>query len=155
MDHRLLIAMNNFQMNLQLELSVRRIETYPCTDADRKLRRKLKRQRGLACEACQSSLPIEQLFAHHIFQTRIHPELAREPLNMIVLCTSCHSSVSNAEKIAGSAAIHFYSRLPVEVRRRHVPYVESKAHASSALISALRRGDELYWNDRAVRDLTK
>jgi len=107
------------------------------------------------CELCGEAFPLEQLSIHHILETRIYPEFAREPLNMLVLCARCHSSVTHCEHFAGSTAMHFYSTLSAAVRLRHLPFLESAVPASAALISAFRLGDSMFWSDLAVRDLTR
>ncbi len=61
----------------------------------------MKEERGSACEVCNIALPLEQLSVHHMLETRIYPEFAREPLNMIVLCSHCHSTLADAEGALG------------------------------------------------------
>jgi hypothetical protein len=138
---------------LNAEPPIRHLRPYRCTSADIRLRRALKIERGVACEACTHSFALEQLSVHHILEARIYPEFAREPLNMIVLCSSCHSSVTAAERFAASVVMHFYSALPAAVRQRHLPFLTGRA--SDALCSAFQFGDEWFWNDRAVDDLTR
>jgi hypothetical protein len=133
--------------------SIRRLQPYRCTRADTRVRRALKVERGSACEACGHAAPLEQLSVHHILETRIHPEFAREPLNMLVLCSRCHSSVTTSERFAASLVMHFYSSLPAAVRERHLPFVS--CYASETLCSAFRSGDSYFWSDRAVDDLTR
>ena len=113
----------------------------------------MKLERDSACEACGLAFALEQLCVHHILETRIFPEFAREPLNMIVLCFPCHSSITNSEGFAASIVMLFYSELPPAVRQRHLPFVS--AYGSPALASAFRLGDPYFWNDRAVDDLTR
>jgi len=74
-------------------------------------------------------------------------------MNMLILCPHCHSSVTNAERFAGSLLMHFYSALPAHVRNRHLEFVT--ANGSAALSSAFRVGDVHFWSDRAVDDLTR
>jgi hypothetical protein len=118
-------------------------------------RRAVKKERGSVCEVCAVALPLEQLSVHHILETRIYPEFAREPLNMLMLCGRCHSSVTYSEHFAASTAMHFYSTLSAVVRQRHLPFLENTVPASAALISAFRSGDSMYWSDIAVEDLTR
>src|SRR5437899_268075 len=129
--------------------SIRRLQPYRCTRADIRVGRALKLARGSMCEDCGHALPPEQLSMHHIFETRIHPEFAREPLNMLVLCSRCHSSVTASEGFAASVVMHFYSALPAPVRERHLPFVS--CHASDALCSAFRSGDTYFWGGPCSR----
>jgi len=147
--------MSSIQAHLDLRPSVRRLRRYRCTKADVRARRAVKQERGSACEVCNIALPLERLSIHHILETRIYPEFARERLNMIVLCSHCHSLVTHSEHFAGSTAMHFYSTLSGPIRQRHLPFLESAVPASSALISAFRSGDSLHWSDLAVTDLTR
>ena len=147
--------MSSVQSHLPLAPTVRRLRPYRCTRADVRARRAVKEERGSVCELCEVALALEQLSVHHILETRIYPEFAREPLNMLVLCGRCHSSVTRCEHFAGSTAIHFYSTLSATVRRRHLPFLEITVPASAALISAFRSGNSMYWSDLVVRDLTR
>jgi hypothetical protein len=149
------LVMTGFQTHLDLKLSVCRLKGYECTKADSRIRQGLKTERGLVCEKCQVKLPVEELAIHHIIETRIHPEYAREPLNMIVLCPKCHSEVTEAERFGISSVCLFCSSLPAEIRERHVAFLERTAAASPEIVGAFRAGNSDYWNDRVVRDLTR
>lgn len=132
---------------------IRRLRPYRCNAADTRIRRAVKLQRGSVCEACALPFALHQLCVHHILEARIYPEFARDPLNMLVLCSRCHSSVTKAERFAASLLLHFYSALPAAVRQRHLEFVTS--HASARLSSAFRMGNADFWGDRAVDDLTR
>jgi|GEM_PF-6220522 len=135
------------------EQPIRQFRPYRCRQADIRIRRAVKVERGSTCEACGQASPIEQLCVHHILETRIYPEFAREPLNMLVLCRSCHSSMTSAEGFAASLVMQFYSGLSTVVRQRHLPFLSK--HASPTLASAFQVGNVWFWNDRAVDDLTR
>ena len=80
--------MSSAQSHLPLSSDVRRLQPYRCTRADARIRRAVKQERGSACESCGQSFALEQLCVHHIFETRTHPEFAREPTHMLVLVLS-------------------------------------------------------------------
>ena len=143
------------QTQPSLEPSVRVVQKYKCTKADARIRRTVKEQRGKRCECCSGSFLIQQLQVHHILETRIYPEHAREPFNMIVLCACCHSKITQAETFAAAAIMHFYSCLPAEIRQRHLSFLESAPHVPSEIVVAFRSGNATYWEDRLVRDLTR
>jgi len=147
--------MNNSQNSARAEISVRKIQPYKCTEADRKIRRGLKIERGLICENCQVKPPSEKLAVHHILETRCYPEYAREPLNMIVLCPKCHSEITNAERFGTSMICLFYSSLPAKIRERYVSFLAKELAASSAIVVAFQSGNFNHWNDKAIRDLTR
>lgn len=136
-----------------LTSNIRKLQRYRSTRLDLRIRNEVKQERGGLCEACAISIPLAQLAVHHIFEARIYPELARERLNMLVLCARCHSRVTFAERFAGSTLLLFYSSLPILVRQRHLPFVST--HGSAALCSAFRDGDSESWNALAVKDLTR
>ena len=134
---------------------MRNICTYKVTAADAKIRRKVKAERGSVCESCQVKLDLEKLHVHHILETRLYPELAREPLNMIVLCQSCHQEITDAERFATSLIMNFYSQLRSEIRQRHVPFLESVSDRSKLLPQVFREGGSDKWNAAAIRDITR
>jgi len=135
------------------EQPIRHLRPYRCTRAYNRIRRAVKADRGSTCEACAQPLSLDQLCVHHILETRIYPEFAREPVNMLVLCRACHLSVTRADQFASSLLMHFYSALPVVVRQHHLPFLSK--HASPMLVSAFQLGNVWFWNDRAVEDLTR
>jgi hypothetical protein len=145
--------MSDAQSHLSLAPEVRRLRPYRRKRADVRIRRAVKLESGAKCEACSDAFALEQLFAHRIFETRSHPELARKPLNMLALCSRCHSSVTLSEHFAASMLIHFYSELPAAIRQRHHPFVV--IHGLPALCSAFRTGNNDDWNALAVRDFTR
>ena len=147
--------MSRAQIQLKLNPPLRRIEKYRPTKADARIRRAVKQGRGLICESCKAAFPAQQLAIHHIFETRIYPELAREPLNMIVLCPHCHSRITWGEGYSTSLALHFYAELSSDVRLRHIPFLVSQSRTPEALLAAFRSGNKEYWNSQAVRDLTR
>ena len=148
-------AVDSTEQNLRPEPTVRRLRSYRCTKADIRIRRAVKEERGSTCEACEGKFPLERLSVHHILETRIYPEFARQSLNMLVLCSKCHSSITNAEYFAASIAMHFYSTLSMAVRQRHLSFLESLDVVPPALLAAFRSGDSWYWNERAVDDLMR
>jgi HNH endonuclease len=137
------------------DIQMRRLQPYKCTNADRKLRKKLKIERGQICENCQAKPSSEKLAVHHILETRSFPEFAREPLNMIILCPKCHSDITGAERFGTSMICHFYSSLPVKIRERHVAFLERTVVSSPAIIGAFRDGNSDFWNNKAVKDWTR
>jgi hypothetical protein len=147
--------MNSSENNAGPEIPVRKLQPYKCTNADKRIRREIKVERGLACERCHATSPAEKLAVHHILETRSFPEFAREPLNMIVLCSECHSEVTEAERFGTSMICRFYSSLPAKIRERYVVFLKKRLGASSAIVEAIRSGNSDYWNDKAVRDWTR
>ena len=135
--------------------AIRRIETYRCKTADRRIRSAVKETRGFVCERCRISFPADRLAVHHIFETRIYPELARDPLNMLILCAGCHSAVTAAERFAGSMLMRFYAALPRDIRERHLSYLQDRLHTAPTLLAAFRGGDVERWADRVIADLTR
>src|SRR4051794_35719621 len=103
--------MSDTQKQLELTPTIRRLRPYRCTDKDVRLRRAIKVERGATCESCNTTVPLERLSVHHILEARMYPEHARNPFNMLVLCSACHASVTAAERFAASLLLHFYSML--------------------------------------------
>jgi 5-methylcytosine-specific restriction endonuclease McrA len=136
-------------------MNVRQISTYKLTDADRRVRKEVKQERGCTCEKCGQLRAPERLHIHHILETRIFPELAREPLNMLVLCERCHAQVSSGEAQAASCRVSFYATLRPEIRMHHSEFLRSTKVASAALLEVFQQGGSDYWNEKAVRDLTR
>jgi hypothetical protein len=143
------------QLQFQLQPIRRRLEKYRCTKADVQFRCAVKRERGKMCEACSAQFPRQQLQIHHILETRIYPEFARERFNVLVLCSRCHSAITWAEAFSASAKLHFYSQLTPAVRNRHFVSLENTGQASPALLSAFRDGNSYFWGDRLVEDLIR
>ncbi|HUA68965.1 MAG TPA: HNH endonuclease signature motif containing protein [Candidatus Saccharimonadales bacterium] len=136
------------------ETEKRVIQAYKITKADHRFRRRLKLERGGVCESCgKSDLP-EKLIAHHILETRIFPEHARNADNVLILCIECHGVISGAEKAFPSLVACFYSKLPLTVRNRHIPFLKQYS-ASKALLDAFTKGNFEFWNGKAVNDLTR
>jgi len=133
---------------------VRLVKTYKPTKADQKLRQRIKQDRGCVCEACgKADLP-EKLIAHHILETRIFPEHARNPDNVLILCIECHGEISGAEKAFSSLVACFYSKLPLAIRQRHLPFLKQYSESKS-LLDAFSHGNFEFWNGKAVNDLTR
>ena len=133
---------------------VRLVKTYKPTKADQRFRQKIKQDRGCACEACGKSDSPEKLLAHHILETRIFPEHARNPDNVLIVCIECHGEISSAEKAFPSMVARFYSKLPLPIRQRHMSFL--KQHSKSkALLDAFSNGDYTFWNGKAINDLTR
>lgn len=122
---------------------------------DQVFRRHVKEERGSRCEQCEREAPLEQLSVHHILETRLYPQFARDRRNVLVLCEKCHASVSEGERFGASMRAHFYSRLPGKIRERHVAFVESQIGPTSAVVCAFKFGNSDYWNGRTVDDLTR
>lgn len=119
--------------------SIRRLVPYRCNKADARIRRAVKLERGPTCESCGRLFATEQLCVHHILETRIFPEHAREPLNMLVLCSRCHSSITASERYAASLVMHFYSALPAPIRQRNLVFLTGRASQTLCSGSKPRR----------------
>jgi hypothetical protein len=135
--------------------SIRRIQTYKPNDRDRAFRKRLKKERGAHCECCGHGFSLEDLQCHHILETRVFPEFAREKLNVLVLCQQCHGNASETEALSGSCRALFYASLPGPVRARHLPWLSQVKDAGPAVLDAFSTGDHERWNEKAVGDLTR
>ena len=52
----------------------------------------IEKARGRVCQECWTPVPKPQkLHADHIYPRSTHPQLALDPRNIRLLCTSCHS----------------------------------------------------------------
>ena len=82
--------------------SVIRIQPYPQRSGDRRFRQRVKRVRGSRCESCGQNLLADDLHVHHILLTSMYPQYARDEGNVLVLCSSCHASVTEGEQQGAS-----------------------------------------------------
>ncbi len=92
---------------------------------------------------------------HHILESRIYPEFAREPLNVLILCEHCHGEVARAEHEGAAARLWFYASLKFEIRSRHIGFLESVLGPAQPLVDAFSIGNAEDWNTVRVRDLTR
>lgn len=129
------------------------IQTYRCTKADTRFRQRIKRERGLRCEKCGFETDeMPELSVHHILETRIHPQYAREPLNVLVLCQSCHSEITSNEQCTPVARIAWYAGLSEACRLPKLAFLEEAVPYSPGLLDAFRRGGVEYWNQQAFNE---
>jgi hypothetical protein len=132
------------------------IQTYRCKKSDTRFRQRIKRERGLTCEKCGFATDeMPELSVHHILETRIYPQYAREPLNVLVLCQSCHSEITSNEQCAPVARIAWYAGLSQECRLPMLAFLEKAVPSSTALHDAFRRGGVEYWNYQAIKEATR
>jgi hypothetical protein len=135
--------------------AIRRIATYKRTKGHARWCRKVKERAGAVCERRGGRCGAEHLTVHHILESRIYPEFARESLNVLILCEYCHGEIARAEHEGTTARLWFYASLPPQVRTRHVPFLEQVLGPEQPLVAALRAGNSDYWNSLRVRDLTR
>ncbi len=132
------------------------IQTYRCKKSDTRFRQRIKREKGLTCEKCgYETDEMPELSVHHILETRIHPQYAREPLNVLVLCQGCHSEITSDEQFAPAARIAWYAGLSQACRLPKLTFLEKAVPYSTALLDAFRRGDVEYWSYRAVKEAAR
>ncbi len=137
------------------ERVIRKVATYKRTKSFARWCRKVKSLSRGACERCGGTCGPDHLTVHHILESRIYPEFARESCNILLLCVTCHGEISRAEHEGAAARLWFYSSLPAEIREQHIPFFERVLGPQSPLVSALRAGNSEYWNAARVRDLTR
>lgn len=132
-----------------------KLTPYKPTSRDREFRRRVKQERGYQCEQCRRTTVPENLNVHHILETRVYPQFARERQNVLVLCERCHACCSQGESFGASMRAHFYARLPSKIRERHLAFIERQLGPSSALACAFKCGNADHWNSKTVDDLTR
>jgi hypothetical protein len=129
------------------------IQTYRCKKSDTRFRQRIKSERGLTCEKCGFETDeMPELSVHHILETRIPPQYAREPLNVLVLCQGCHSEITSSEQCAPTARIAWYAGLPQECRLPKLAFLEKAVPHSPNLHDAFRRGGVEYWKHQAFKE---
>ncbi|MDX6766863.1 MAG: DUF72 domain-containing protein [Candidatus Methylacidiphilales bacterium] len=128
------------------------IKRYRPTNADHKFRKRMREAAEHRCAACSRQDPLTSQ-AHHILPTNRYPHLAREPLNVLVLCGECHGKISGAEQMAGGLVLKFYAELPEQIRLHHLGLIER--YASKATIDAFRVGDVERWRDVVIKAWTR
>jgi hypothetical protein len=137
------------------EMVIRKVATYKRTKSFARWCRKAKNLSRGACERCGGVCGPAHLTVHHILESRIYPEYARESGNVLLLCVTCHGEISRAEHEGIAAWLWFYSSLPEEIRKQHVPFFEHVLGLESSLVAALRAGNSEYWNAQRERAATR
>ncbi|MEY2518843.1 MAG: hypothetical protein QOF24_602 [Verrucomicrobiota bacterium] len=114
-DFVLVRPVSGVQSHLPLGPTVRRLRPCRCTRADVRARRTVKQERGSMCELCDVPFPLEQLFVHHILETRIYPEFARGALEHA--CAMCALSLLS-HALRAFCRVHCYALLLDAFRNR-------------------------------------
>jgi hypothetical protein len=136
------------------EMVVRKVATYKRTKSFIRWCREIKKLSGGVCERCGGKCALDHLTVHHILESRIYPEFARESCNVLFLCVKCHGEITRAEHEGAAARLWFYSSLPAEIREQHIPFFEHVLGPESSLVAVLRAGNSEYWHGVRVRDFT-
>jgi 5-methylcytosine-specific restriction endonuclease McrA len=76
----------------------KRVDDFYRSKAWLRFRFAIERARGRVCEACKQAVPKPgKLHADHILSRRLYPQLALDPANIQLLCSSCHSRKTAAQ----------------------------------------------------------
>lgn len=70
------------------ERVIRKVTTYKRTKSFARWCRRVKSLSRGACERCGGTCGPDHLTVHHILESRIYPEFARESCNILLLCVS-------------------------------------------------------------------
>jgi hypothetical protein len=125
---------------------LRLILPYQITSSDQRFRQRIRTQRRNKCERCGASGEKAGIQCHLVLDARVHPEFAREPANVIVVCEPCRSLVTSAthaqvwEDDSRTKRIQeFYGALPAEVGRRVAAFLDKNAPQLKRIIAVCQR----------------
>ena len=88
------------------------------TKSQMKFNRRIRNERGNHCEVCGATADQGQIEAHHVLDRRAFPDYAKVPENILVLCQSCHSQVTDSMDDLTGEDLLFYGALPYKIRMR-------------------------------------